>query len=252
MLFSPRQTVWVQQARIQIDLKVPRFFHDDILNLLNPPRPTPTRETSKAVQGKRELWAVVQANARHARDVANAVDARDLQEVKRIVDRARLTRHDFLSVCERLGFRHKNEVAEVMGDGSFDDQIDAEAKKARARLKPANSTATGSAGTEPAAEAPGEAEACAESKPAAAAGDAALELGEIPVFFLDAEGKGGTTALALATIDNNVETVRRLVKEVRYDTCVLVRVPVGLNQETESSSHGVSRARRGSPPSFFF
>lgn len=36
----------------------------------------------------------------------------------------------------------------------------------------------------------------------------------IPVFFLDAKGRGGTTALALATIQNDPETVRQLLQEV--------------------------------------
>lgn len=35
-----------------------------------------------------------------------------------------------------------------------------------------------------------------------------------PIFFLDAEGRGGTTALALATVENDADTVRRLLKEV--------------------------------------
>ncbi|CAN0406378.1 unnamed protein product, partial [Ectocarpus sp. 12 AP-2014] len=70
------------------------------------------REGTKAVQGDKELWAVIEANARHAREVAHAVNARDLKEVKRIVDRAQLTRDKFVSVCDRLGYRRREEANE--------------------------------------------------------------------------------------------------------------------------------------------
>lgn len=42
----------------------------------------------------------------------------------------------------------------------------------------------------------------------------------IPVFFLDSEGRGGTTALSLATVENDAAMVQRLIKEVsvRYSS----------------------------------
>lgn len=170
-----------------------------------------SRDASKAVRGKRGLWAVVQANARHTRDVAAAVDARDLQEVKRIVGRAKLTRHEFVSVCDRLGFRNRNETDESRdGNSPSDDSEEA-----------ARSTGLGDsppAGVKPtsALAAPGGAEASTEDHVATVVDSASL-LGKVPVFFLDAEGRGGTTALALATIENDAETVRRLIKEVSAD-----------------------------------
>lgn len=153
---------------------------------------------------------MVQANARHARNVANAVDARDLQEVKRIVDRAKLTRHEFVSVCDRLGFRKRNETDETK-DGTC--QGDAGEEAARATLLGGRPTAvepTPAVATDRGAE-PG-----AEDQVAPVVDPASL-LGKVPMFFLDAEGRGGTTALALATIENDAETVRRLMKEVRVD-----------------------------------
>ncbi len=161
---------------------------------------------------------MVQANAQHARDVAGAVDARDLQEMRRIMDRAKLTRQDFLSVCERLGFRRRSDGGTPeAGEGCRGDDGEggAEATALATPELPGGSTEAGAGEPGPAAEALGEGETGAENRPADAGEVAALELGEVPVFFLDAEGKGGTTALALATTNNDVETVRRLVKEVR-------------------------------------
>lgn len=157
---------------------------------------------------------MVQANARHARDVADAVNARDLEEVKRIVDRAKLTRLDFESVCDRLGFRSRDEVKEEenkRGCGKSGEE------GTSAIVVSGPPIAAG----EPALPAgmPGEGETNGgEENEAAAVVDTAMLLRGVPVFFLDAEGRGGTTALALATIENDPETVRRLMKEV----CMLV------------------------------
>lgn len=170
----------------------------------------PPREATKAVRGKRELWAVVQANARHARDVAAAVDARDLEEVKRIVDRAKLTRHDFASVCDRLGFRSRDEVKKEKNESCCGEGGEGETSAIVLGGPPIEAGKP-----TPPAVTPGEAETNgAEENKAAAVVDAAMLLGGVPVFFLDAEGRGGTTALALATIENDAETVRRLMKEV--------------------------------------
>lgn len=161
------------------------------------------------MRGKRELWAVVQANARHARDVADAVDTRDLQEVKRIVDRAKLTRREFASVCDRLGFR-----TEKGTDESIDGNCLGESEESL-RTIPLGGPPTAAVGPTPAVAYPVGAETRAENKGATTVLDTTSLLGKVPVFFLDAEGRGGTTALALATIENDAETVRRLVKEVR-------------------------------------
>lgn len=170
------------------------------------------REANKAVRGKRELWAVVQANARHARDVADAINARDLEEVKRIVNRAELTRSDFESVCDGLGFRRRDEVRnesnqEGCGEGG---------KEETCATTLGGSPNEAGESTPPS---PGNPETNGdEGNKATAAVDATALLGKLPVFFLDAEGRGGTTALALATINNDPETVRRLMNEV----CLLV------------------------------
>lgn len=158
------------------------------------------------MRGKRELWALVQANARHARDVADAVDARDLREVKRIVDRAKLTRHEFASVCDRLGFRDRRET-----DEGEDGKCNGDEGEEGARTTLPGNSPTAAAELTSAVAAPGGADPGAENKAATSL------LGKVPVFFLDAEGRGGTTALALATIENDVETVRRLMKEVSAD-----------------------------------
>lgn len=176
-----------------------------------------TRETDKTVQGKRELWAVVQANARHTRDVANAVNARDLEEVKRIVDRAKLTRLDFESVCDRLGFRGRDEAKKEAKDGGSGEGGEGDTSTIVLGDPP-------KAAGDPATPAviPGKAENEGDEENAAAAVvDASILLGGVPVFFLDGEGRGGTTALALATIENDPQTVRRLVKEVRLLMAVL-------------------------------
>lgn len=153
---------------------------------------------------------MVQANARHARDVADAVDARDLQEVKRVVDRANLTRHEFLSVCDRLGFRNRNETDDSKDGNCYGDDGEMGAQTTMLGGPPAAAVeATLAVATATGAE-PG-----AEGRAAAAAVGPASLLGKVPVFFLDAEGRGGTTALALATIGNDAETVRRLMKKVR-------------------------------------
>lgn len=116
---------------------------------------------------------MIQANARHGRDVAIAVEARDLNEVKRIIDRAKLTRREFSSVCDRLGFRSDEAAAGVLKSGE---------NVASSTLPPVL----------PRPQTP-------------------LKM---PTFFLDAEARGGTTALALATVENDAEAVRRLIQEV--------------------------------------
>lgn len=179
-----------------------------------------SRETNKAVRGKTELWAVVQANARHARDVADAVDARDLQEVKRIVDRAKLTRHEFLSVCDRLGFRTRNETDESEDGNSPSDEGEEAARPTTVLGDPPAAGVTPTS----ARAAPGGAKTSPEDQVIAVVDPASL-LGKVPVFFLDAEGRGGTTALALATIENDAETVRRLIKEVSADCKFLIVTP---------------------------
>ncbi|CAM9329462.1 unnamed protein product, partial [Hapterophycus canaliculatus] len=162
------------------------------------------REATKAVRGKRELWAVVQANARYARHVAKAVDARDLTGVKRIVDRAKLSRHEFLSACDRLGFRNADEASQRASESGYDGGNNGEVIELEAAAA-AMTTTPGGAG------AAGREHLSASSS--AMVENGTLMLGAVPVFFLDAEGSGGTTALALATIENNAEMVRRLVKE---------------------------------------
>lgn len=138
------------------------------------------RDATKAVRGKKELWNVVQANARYTRDIAAAVQDRNLKEVKRVVDRAKLTRRDFNSVCDRLGF-----------------PSDEGENPAREDVKGVASSPPPVPPTPPT---PGE--------------TAGLDGVGAPIFFLDAEGRGGTTALALATLENDAEMVRRLIKEV--------------------------------------
>lgn len=167
------------------------------------------------MRGKRDLWAVVQANARHARDVADAVNDRDLQEVKRIVDRAKLTRHEFASVCDQLGFRDGKETDEAKHGKCPGDEGEEAAHTAAVPGGPP----TAAVEPIPAAAAPGGAETGPEHKFATSL------LGEVPVFFLDAEGRGGTTALALATIENDAEAVRRLIKEVGADRWVVSLMP---------------------------
>lgn len=165
---------------------------------------------------------MVQANARYARDVADAVNTRDLEEVKRIVDRAKLTRLDFESVCDRLGFRSKDELTEEKNKRGCGKSGKEETSVIVLGNPPI-------AAGEPAVPAvmPGEADTNGdkETEPVTLV-DVAMLLRGVPVFFLDAEGRGGTTALALATIENDPETVRRLMKEV----CVLVTDFISTNQ----------------------
>lgn len=153
---------------------------------------------------------MIEANTRHARDVVHAVDARDLKEVKRIVDRAQLTRDKFASVCDRLGFRRREEANERARGISCGDSTEAPASTVEEALsvRPTPPT-TAEKPSVAALPTPWTAQDGAETN------DGSL-LRELPVFFLDAEGRGGTTALALATIENDAETVRRLMKEVGY------------------------------------
>lgn len=148
-----------------------------------------SRETTKAVRGKRELWRVIQANARHACEVAAAVDARDLKEIKRIVERAKLTRRKFASVCDRLGFRTDG-VAVAKENGKSDLHAS----------PPMVSQAPPTPPTPPTSPTPSK---------TVGLGDVA-----IPVFFLDTEGSGGTTALGLATVENDAEMVRQFIEKV--------------------------------------
>lgn len=131
---------------------------------------------------------MVQANAKYARQVATAVETRDLEEIRRIIARAKLTRPEFSLVCERLGFKADGGISAenvliVDGIESSPSSSSSVLPLPVPPLTPRNNTA-------------------------------GLEGVRVPVFYLDAEGLGGTTALALATIQNDAETVRRLVKEV--------------------------------------
>lgn len=127
---------------------------------------------------------MVQANAKYAREVATAVENRDLEEIKRIIERAKLTRPEFSLTCDRLGFKADGVVsAEKVAGGN-----DTESSSTMLPLPVPPSTPRNKA--------------------------ASLEGVRVPTFFLDAEGMGGTTALALATIQSDAEVVRRLVKEV--------------------------------------
>lgn len=143
------------------------------------------RESTRSLRDKKELWSVVHANARYARDVAAAVTKRDLNEIKRIIDRAHVSRRDFSSVCERLGFAASAESrdADSPHDPNSNDYKSTTKDDSVDSATQANVDVLGS-----------------EKLP--------------PVFFLDAEGPGGTTALALATVLNDPETVRRLLKMV--------------------------------------
>ncbi|CAM9420486.1 unnamed protein product [Ectocarpus fasciculatus] len=165
------------------------------------------REATKAVRGDKELWAVIEANTRYARDVAHAVNARDLKEVKRIVDRAQLTRDKFASVCDRLGFRRREEANERARETSCGDSGETPASTIEEALSVRPTLPTASEKPSVGALAmPWTAQDGTETNDVSS-------LRVIPVFFLDAEGRGGTTALALATIENDAETVRRLMKE---------------------------------------
>lgn len=151
---------------------------------------------------------MIEANTRHARDVAHAVNARDLKEVKRIVDRAQLTRDKFASVCDRLGFRRREEANERARETSCGDSGEAPASTIEEALSVRPTLPTASEKPSVGALAtPWTAQDGTETNDGSS-------LRVIPVFFLDAEGRGGTTALALATIENDAVTVRRLMKEV--------------------------------------
>ena len=127
---------------------------------------------------------VIEANARYARVVASAVGARDLKEVKRAVDHAKLTRREFSSACTRLGL--------VSDNGN--------AVSETGKIMATAASAPSVPSTQP--------------TPSKLGLKSNLE-GHPPVtFFLDAEARGGTTALALATIENDVGMVRRLIQEV--------------------------------------
>lgn len=117
---------------------------------------------------------MIRANARYARNVTTAIEARRLDEVKQIVDGATLTRSEFLSACAWLGFKS--------------DGVDVVPNR--------DESVTSSTSSE---QNPGlEGDPCATTP-----------------FFLDAEARGGVTALALATTQNNVEAVRGLIQEVK-------------------------------------
>lgn len=191
------------------------------------------REATKAVRGKRELWAVVQANARHTRDVAKAVDTRDLREIKRIVDRAKLSRHEFLSACDRLGFRNADEASRRASESGYGGGVDIGPESRKSVSGTSENTAEEVVELEAVA-APvtttlgGVTEAVGDNEPvtlntipSAIEENGASMLGAVPVFFLDAEGRGGTTALALATVENDADMVRRLVKEVSSNAGLL-------------------------------
>lgn len=139
------------------------------------------RELTRSVRDKKELCGVIQANARYTREVAAAVKKRDLNEVNRILDRANLSRREFLSVCERLGLATSTQSKEAGGAGGYNSD---------------------------------DLTACVVPNAAVKADIDNLGSGNMPVFFLDAEGPGGTTALALATVLNEPETLRHLLKEV--------------------------------------
>lgn len=133
---------------------------------------------------------MVQANAKYARQVATAVETRDLEEIRRIITRAKLTRPEFSLVCDRLGFKADGGISAenvlIVDDSGIESSPSSSSTVLPLPvppLTPRNKTA-------------------------------GLEGVRVPVFYLDAEGLGGTTALALATIQNDAETVRRLVKEV--------------------------------------
>lgn len=117
---------------------------------------------------------MIRANAWHAQNVTAAIEARRLDEVKRIVDGAKLARSEFLSACARLGFK----------SGGVDMVPERDESVTSSPLSEKN---------------PGlEDDPCATT-----------------LFFLDAEAHGGVTALALATTQNNVKAVRRLINEVK-------------------------------------
>lgn len=129
---------------------------------------------------------MVQANAQQTPSVTAAVEARDLKEINRIIDHAKLARPEFTSACDKLGLS-------------------------------TNSATVAGKGGEPVASAPvPPVPPVVSSPPTPPTPSKSASIGSVgpPVFYLDAEGRGGTTALALATVENDADTVRRLLKEV--------------------------------------
>lgn len=132
------------------------------------------RESTRAAQDSKELWATIEANAQLALDVAAAAKARDLPEINRIIDRSNLSRQKLSFACERLGL-----VRHVQSGGCSNGVIRTEQGKAKTS---------------------------ADAK--------VVEGMTTPLFFLDKEGPGGMTALSLATVNDDVDTVRHLIKKV--------------------------------------
>lgn len=149
---------------------------------------------------------MIQANARYAREVTVAVRGRDLPEINRIIDSAKLTRREFSSVCKSLDLTPGADT--IGGTNNCDKEIPLP-ETVQSPMSPTPHTPGTEIGGRDAVE-------------------TGSGIGPLPTFFLDAEGPGGTTALALATIQNDTETVRRLIKgvsETRVNRAALRRVP---------------------------
>lgn len=133
---------------------------------------------------------MIEANTELACEVAAALRARDLNEVTRIVNRANFSRVQFGDACVRLGFGSRTPAGVAPLSALRGEQEEA----------PLHS---------------------GEGGPAERAA---------PAFFLDAQGPGDTTALILATLQNDHELVRRLLDAVsgveRYRKRKYLRVDV--------------------------
>lgn len=141
---------------------------------------------------------MIEANTELACEVAAALRARDLNEVTRIVNRANFSRVQFADACGRLGLGSRTPAGVAPLGASREEQEEA----------PVHSR---------------------EGGPAKRAA---------PVFFLDAQGPGGTTALILATLQNDHEIVRRLLDAVSGVGCHRKRKYERVDVVEESGQRG--------------
>lgn len=165
---------------------------------------------------------MVQENAQQTRSVTAAVQARDLKEINRIIDHAKLTRHEFNTACDRLGLSVNGATATAITseDGENPAAASAPVPGPWAPQAPQtfgkNNARLG--GVETPVVFPDASKNTSMDPTASKRASLGGSVGPL-VFYLDAEGRGGTTALALATVENDAETVRRLLKEVGARCC---------------------------------
>lgn len=151
-------------------------FTIEVLHAVRPQTPGPiNRQPIKAGKDAAELRDAVNENTRLSRHVAAAVESRDLPEIRKVLANAGISRPQLSAACERLG-------SLAAKDGADGTRHDAPVTDGR--------------------------------DPETLPGDRDPKAKASPPFFLDTPDAGGTTALILAALQDDPETVRYLLRAV--------------------------------------